>query len=489
MSHPAQATTEPTPSVRPTNHDLAIEAPATQRIVFFRPWYQDRPVSVNGVPDWVKTYALTLSDPNSELPKLSIWHGDTLSQLQSTVQLEADCPTLISCSVESSEAVAEFQSWVEHIASGQTIQWLSQPSLWPCPILCGIQDDAICVIAAIGDLPIPTWPTVGLAMPTLDFPDYVRDAVLSFTRSYPGQIFWAIVANGSTQETIQRLATLSQELPGHIQVVLLSENQGFASGCNAGLDELSRLETCDVFGVLNDDVLPHIDCLSQLVTAMAELEGMGYKPGLVGPASNRIHGLQQVELDEFRDYASMQQAATAYWQEKHSAATETAQIRGLMLLIHPECLDAIGGFDVRFGLGNFEDDDYNLRARLAGFHLFFVEGAFLYHYGSSTFQTLGLNYEANIARNLESFCRKWQLNRLEEWPLKQETPDGVTLHLPLETRRANFDHNLVRINGEQIDLVHQAGEVEFVGWVMHALRAHPENVRQQIVDLLRKKAA
>lgn len=40
-------------------------------------------------------------------------------------------------------------------------------------------------------------------------------------------------------------------------------------------------------------------------------------------------------------------------------------------------LERIGGFDTRFAVGNLEDDDYSLRARLAGFRLWIADDSLL----------------------------------------------------------------------------------------------------------------
>jgi hypothetical protein len=158
-------------------------------------------------------------------------------------------------------------------------------------------------------------------------------------------------------------------------------------------------------------------------------------------------------------------------------------------LIHRECLNAIGGFDPRFGIGNFEDDDWNLRAKLAGFSAWIADGAFLHHEGSSTFRKLGVDYRANIERNALCFMDKWRLDSLEAWPQVTQAPDGVSLHVPLDARLSEEKEYGILVNGEPVHLIDQASEVEFAAWIVQQLRDRPRQARKAVVAAIRDKRA
>jgi len=70
-------------------------------------------------------------------------------------------------------------------------------------------------------------------------------------------------------------------------------------------------------------------------------------------------------------------------------------------------LDKIGGFDERFGLGFFDDDDLCVRARQAGFELLLAQDVFVHHFGNRTFQGLGVNCREQLKGNFEQFKAKW----------------------------------------------------------------------------------
>lgn len=76
-----------------------------------------------------------------------------------------------------------------------------------------------------------------------------------------------------------------------------------------------------------------------------------------------------------------------------------------------EVLETLGGFDPCYGLGYFEDDDFSLRARLAGFKLWVCEGVPVYHHGAVTSTALGLTTtKADHSKEKWTvFRNKWRL--------------------------------------------------------------------------------
>lgn len=87
----------------------------------------------------------------------------------------------------------------------------------------------------------------------------------------------------------------------------------------------------------------------------------------------------------------------------------TSMLTGLCLLVKREVFDVIGLFDERFSIGNFEDNDFYLRARLANYELRVAEGAFIHHYGSRTFKSLKVDYAGIMRENQKRFRLKWGL--------------------------------------------------------------------------------
>jgi hypothetical protein len=72
-------------------------------------------------------------------------------------------------------------------------------------------------------------------------------------------------------------------------------------------------------------------------------------------------------------------------------------------------MDAIGGFDPAFGLGNFEDLDYSLRARAAGFDCAVAQDVYIHHHGSRTFELLDVDWDRQMDANFAHLKIKWGL--------------------------------------------------------------------------------
>jgi GT2 family glycosyltransferase len=71
-------------------------------------------------------------------------------------------------------------------------------------------------------------------------------------------------------------------------------------------------------------------------------------------------------------------------------------------------MEAIGPLDERFGLGMFEDDDYALRLKNAGFRLVCAEDTFIHHWGRASFSQFDEGrYRHLFDENRGKFEAKW----------------------------------------------------------------------------------
>jgi GT2 family glycosyltransferase/SAM-dependent methyltransferase len=376
---------------------------------------------------------------------------------------------------------SEFSDLILSQFPNRQVRFLSQEGRWPGLIREGLDDDAMYTIAVIGDEELPTWPRLGISIPTRNA-SRTQDAVLGFTKFYPGEIEFAIVANGCDETNLQQLRNLKRDIPHIVHLVESEENLGYGMGANRGLDELWQEANFDLYGISNDDVYPSIDFMPQLIAAYKELLDLGHKPGIIGPVTNEISGAQKVDIGNYATLEEMQDRARLWSKDHHSSATQADQVRGLFMLVTPECLSEVGGFDPRFGVGNFEDDDYNLRCRQAGYSLWYVDGAFLHHMGSSTFRELGIDYSLNIDRNLSLILEKWGATEFGE--MWDQPVEGKNVYVPL-TAKPSTSGLTIKINGEQVDLICQASDMEFAAYVMQQLNGKDRDARFAIVEALK----
>lgn len=380
----------------------------------------------------------------------------------------------------------EFAELIRENFPDRQVRFLSQEGRWPGLITEGLDDDAMYCIAVIGDGELPKWPSIGLAIPTVDNVAQAQETLVHFSRFYPGQIRFAVVCNGSSEATISKLKEHAQTVPYMLEIIESKENLGYGRGANIGLDWLRNNTDCELFGVSNDDVVPGPSTLPELVSAFSFLQDSGMNPGMIGPMSNEINGLQKVETLPITDLESLLYSVEAYHKQNHGQVVEHFQIRGLFFLMTKECLDTVGGFDPRFNYGNFEDDDLNLRCKLAGYTLWLAQGSLLFHHGSQTFAQLlegsTVRYAASLERNKEIFKWKWDLMEPDQWPMVSELPAGVELQVPLD---ATYPiEYAVNMEGQTFDLYSQLSDIEFVKWVYDRLQVRDRSARREVVKAL-----
>ncbi len=178
-------------------------------------------------------------------------------------------------------------------------------------------------------------------------------------------------------------------------------NLGFAAGNNLGISEAKG----DYILLMNNDIVVTPHWLARLLR-VAEM-----KPeiGIVGPVSNYVSGPQQVKeiTYDVNSLKNLNQFAKSWARKNEHHAKPFWRVVGFCMLIKREVISRIGGLDERFGLGNFEDDDFCLRAKLAGFESWIAEDCFIHHFGSKTFQEVGLDYNQSLKVNWEVFKKKW----------------------------------------------------------------------------------
>jgi tetratricopeptide (TPR) repeat protein len=153
--------------------------------------------------------------------------------------------------------------------------------------------------------------------------------------------------------------------------------------------------------------------------------------GIVGPVSNKVSGVQ---LDKDANYTTIQemhQYAAKKLQERKGSVLEFPRIAFLCTLIKRSLIDSIGGLDERFAPGNFEDDDYCLRANLAGYKTFVAQDIFVHHFGSKSFLANGENaYVQRLQTNRKKFNEKWESDAEDIW-LRQAQVKKRNLYIPV----------------------------------------------------------
>jgi GT2 family glycosyltransferase len=246
---------------------------------------------------------------------------------------------------------------------------------------------------------------VSIVLPAHNQLEYCRQCVYSVQAhtDYPYRLI--LVDNGSTDG----VGALFDSVPG-AAVVHTGQNLGFAGGMNRGL------ELAEGHAVwLNSDTLVPAGWLSRMVQALESAEDWG----MIGPRSNCVSGPQQLDGLEFASLEAINAFAETRARGHAGQLTPAQRLVGFCVLVRDTAFQKVGLLDENYAVGNFEDDDYCLRVRQAGYRLAVAEDAFVFHYGSRTFTGLGYTgdrWTDLMRRNQAVFLAKWNERPSERSP-------------------------------------------------------------------------
>jgi len=226
----------------------------------------------------------------------------------------------------------------------------------------------------------------------LDVSKKCFDSIEKYTNK--DQIEIIVVDNGSTDGTREYLNSMES-----IITILNDKNMGFAKGCNQGVE----VATGDNILFLNNDTIVTENWLD----AMLDLLYSHEKIGMVGPVSNYVSGLQKVQVDYQTDN-EINDFAINYCEKVKGKSKQVLRLVGFCLLVKRELMDILIGFDERFRLGSFEDDDICLRTVLEGYELHIALDSFVHHFGHVTFQgNTDINMNQLYFENRIRYIEKW----------------------------------------------------------------------------------
>ena len=128
---------------------------------------------------------------------------------------------------------------------------------------------------------------------------------------------------------------------------------------------------------------------------------------MVGPVTNSIGNEAKINVD-YLTLDEMDMFAE-YYTSKHLG--ESFEIRTLAMFcvaIKKEVIETVGPLDERYEIGFFEDDDYSMAVRSAGYKLLCAEDVFVHHFGSATFNKLDNEKVRRVfEENKKKFEKKW----------------------------------------------------------------------------------
>lgn len=247
------------------------------------------------------------------------------------------------------------------------------------------------------ELPDSNFPLTSIIILTWNQLSYTKECLAALEQNTPEPFEAIVVDNGSQDGTVAFLRVLAAG-DSRYQLIENSSNRGYAAGCNQGLAAASGTYLV----LLNNDVLVTPGWLSGLISCHQTLA----KTGVVGPLTNNASGIQGLGT---QDYGSvgLDEFAQQFKQQHRHRRIPSRRLVGFCMLFHRQLFHEIAGLDERFGTGNYEDDDFCLRAAIAGYRNMIAGDVYVHHYGSVTFRGEGVDYCGTLSGNWSLFRDKW----------------------------------------------------------------------------------
>ncbi len=195
------------------------------------------------------------------------------------------------------------------------------------------------------------------------------------------------------------------------------QNLGFARACNQG----HKIATGSIVLFLNSDTIVPRAGFIRLIESFSHSNSIA----AAGPYSNQAGHFQQTGVT-YTTAAHLELFANDF-AYRPNQDTDTDMLSGFCLAVRKGVLDEVGGFDERFGIGLFEDNDLCYRIRRAGYRLVISARSFVHHVGSGT-----LGNSPDIGKLFDENRRKYEMKWREDLEigyasnLSGLTAEGIT---------------------------------------------------------------
>jgi GT2 family glycosyltransferase/glycosyltransferase involved in cell wall biosynthesis len=244
-----------------------------------------------------------------------------------------------------------------------------------------------------------TFPLVSLVVVTFGQLPFTRRCLESVLtgETWP-RLEVLVVDNGSPDGTSEYLRSLAASDP-RVRVFLQESNLGFPAANNVGI----RQARGEVLLLLNNDTVVPPGMIGRLVRPLLRDRRLG----IVCATTNFCGNEARVEPG-YEDLSGLPRFAASRARRYAGRLLDLDVAAMYCVALRREVVEEVGLLDESFGIGMFEDDDYALRLRAAGYRVVCAEDAYVHHVGQGSFQSLSpQDYQALWDRNQAYYEKKW----------------------------------------------------------------------------------
>lgn len=234
--------------------------------------------------------------------------------------------------------------------------------------------------------------------------DHTRQCVAALMQNTDDRHELIFVDNASTDGTAEFLADRTAG-NANCRFIPSQKDLGFAGAHNLGM----ATAVGKYIVLLSSDVVVTDQWLERLMYAAER----NPRAGLLGPVTNNHAARQRlggVSYDT-KSLFDLEDFAADLAKQHINRVDPVPHLQAFCLLIKRELVARIGGMDEVFRHGNFEDNDYCVRARLAGYEAMIVRDCFVHNMGSRKFAVWAVDSARQIRQQWTLFKAKWGIAR------------------------------------------------------------------------------
>lgn len=263
--------------------------------------------------------------------------------------------------------------------------------------------------AAACEQAVPKVSVIVLTYNNLKLNKYCINSILNQT-AYPNYEL-IVIDNLSTDGTVDYLKELEQQKHPRLKIIFNDENSGFAGGNNKAIE----VSDGKYVVLLNNDTVVTRGWLTAMVKHMEK----DPQCGMVGAVTNSI-GNEAMIGAVYRNLKELARFAYSYTQiHNNEIYRDIDRLALFCTMIRKDILDQHGMLDSGYKVGMFEDDDFAMLVRQAGYHFYAVEDCYIHHVNNASFKKLHPEeyqkiFDTNRARYEKKWNTKWTMPKYRE---------------------------------------------------------------------------
>lgn len=233
---------------------------------------------------------------------------------------------------------------------------------------------------------------VSVVIPVFNALEYAQKCVESIYNAASQIPYEVIVVDNGSDTNVMDWLLKEAKKHDNFWFVSVSSNMGYARGMNLGIEHARG----QYLMLSNSDILATSNWLDLMVETMEKDQSIAVLSPLtnyVGRGPQIDHLAKNIDPEAREEHAAM---------IKHTPEVQVVT-NGLVffcVMVRRQVVTLLGGLSEGYGLGNYEDDDFCIRARMAGYKLAIARNAFVYHFGTKTFTTNKIDHSEFMHRNL-----------------------------------------------------------------------------------------